>query len=362
MNVRFTLVCLVAASISANSAAVDVPSTLALLKSSYESNLLAIVRSDATAECMAIYGKKLDSLAETLQNAGDLDGVVAMRAEKKRLDEEKKVPAESSPDINSAIAKARAEYQQSATKAETDKNRGILALADNYASNLESLKKQFTQQDKIEEATLVKHEIERLHTSAEVTAAQFVIADLASKQPQATTVQPKAVPVQPAETATLKPAKYMRRIYCKGDSDHGWTKTIQSVSKGDTVTITAKGEWKCIGFDNACGPEGYPGEGTGAFTKSHPVRRYNRHGSYIVQQNETVRYGRNRYLQRKPYGALVCKVGEEGQVKVVGESLSFTVVEEGPIYLDSNVAPGSTARTGCSGSMTVSVDIQKASP
>ncbi|MEI6218126.1 MAG: hypothetical protein WCP86_04450, partial [bacterium] len=251
MQARLIPFLLVSVLVASSSSAADITPAMALLRSSYESNLQATVRYDAAADGMATYSKKLDSMAETLKNAGDLEGVVAIRAEKKRFEEEKKVPTESAPDINPAIAKARAEYQQSVTKGEIDKNKGILALADNYASDLEALKKQLTKEDKIEEATLVKQEIDRLRASAEVTSAQFVIADLASKSPQPN-VQPKKIkpstPASPPAT-TPKPVEYMRRIYCKGGTDHTWTEVVKSIGEGDIVTITAKGKWRCTGLE-----------------------------------------------------------------------------------------------------------------
>ena len=94
----------------------------------------------------------------------------------------------------------------------------------------------------------------------------------------------------------------------------------------------------------------------------HSVRRYTGHGSYLAKETQAVRYGYNRHIQRKPYGALVCKVGDTGQAKFVGDSLCFTNREEGPLYMDANVADGDGAREGCSGSMSVTIAIQKAAP
>lgn len=294
---------------------------------------------------MARYGKKLDSIADAFKKDGNLDGVVAVRNEIKRCDTEKTVPAESAQDVLTSIVKARAEYHQFAAKAEIDKNRKILALADNYSTSLDALKKQLTQQDKIDEATEVKQEIERLRASAEVTSAQFTIADLASKAPKAPaavkSTTPAPAPWTPSSARTPKPAKMRRTVACRGINGE-WAKTAMSVKAGDTVTITAKGSWKCTGYSKPCGPDGY--EGT-ELSLSYSSSGYSSN------------YAWGRHLPQEPYGSVVCKIGESGTPQAVGKSVSFTSEEEGVLYLDSNVAPGRYGRQGCSGTMAVDVEV-----
>ena len=345
MNTRLMFLLLFCASAISSTSVKAVSLQMVPLKASYESNLQVVVRSDVTADCIARYSKKLDSIADGFKQEGNLDGVVAVRDEKKRCETEKTVPAESVPNILPAIAKARVEYQQSTARAEIDKNRKILALADGYANSLEALKKQLTQQDKIEEATEVKQEIERLRASAEVTSAQFTLADLASKAPPPPTASVKSSIPAPAAWAPSsahapKPAKLHRTVACRGING-AWAKTTMSIKAGDTVTITAKGAWKCTGNSKTCGPDGY--EGTEISS------------SYSSGYSSGYAWGR--HLPSEPYGALVCKIGEEGTAMLVGKSLSFTSTEDGVLYLDSNVAPSGYARGGCSGTMAVDVEV-----
>ena len=344
MNIRFVLV-LCACSLHAvcsNSAAGN--TAMAAFKTSYTSNLAAIVSSSTSTDGLARYGKSLDGIADALKKDGDLDGVVAVREEKRRFDAEKTVPTESAADVIPAIAKARSDYHQSCAKGDIENSKRILALADSYAANLETLKKQLTQQDKIEEATEVKQEIDRLRSSPEVTSAQFVIADLTAKTAPATTT-PKAKS-DTSPSAPQKSSKTRKAIESKGDSSGEWTRTMLAIKTGDTVTISASGSWKCTGLNHACGPDGYNGRGVGSWVKASGRRR------------QWLSYGWGRYVQDSQYGALVCKVGEDGQVRVVGSTLTFTSTEEGRLFLDANVATGRDARQGCSGSISVEIEVQ----
>ena len=66
MQARLIPFLLVSVLVASSSIAADIPPAMALLRSSYESNLQATVRYDAAADGMATYSKKLDSMAETL--------------------------------------------------------------------------------------------------------------------------------------------------------------------------------------------------------------------------------------------------------------------------------------------------------
>lgn len=92
------------------------------------------------------------------------------------------------------------------------------------------------------------------------------------------------------------------------------------------------------------------------------VRNTHGKGSHVEQRVQEIHYGQNRHLQNEPYGALLCKIGESGEVMVAGTALTFTSEVEGMLYMDSNVAPGKLVRGECSGEIAVTVEVVKKQP
>gem|GEM_PF-6707323 len=329
-------------------AAGEAPVTLDSLKSSYETELKKIQADNSAEMQVKIYEKLLLKHMATYQKAGNLDGVLALQKEKDRLDKEKTV-FDGSAD-SEALAKLVQEHQKEWQQVDLDKSKKIIALAEGwYIANLETLKKQLTQQGKIEEAIQIKNEVDRIRGSAEVTAAQFTLADngveIGATVPVVSSGDTgKSAPVPAVAKQTIKAT---RKISPRGSYEGDWVSTTLTVKKGDEVSIKSSGKWKCGGRDTECGPEGYP--------DSRP--------RYIVKQSgQTMSVSSSVDRKRTSignYGALVYKIGAAGSVKVAGSSDVFISEEEGNIFLDANVAAGRDVRKGSKGELTVEIEVRR---
>jgi hypothetical protein len=82
-------------------------------------------------------------------------------------------------------------YEDCTREADRRRNRGIVNLAGRYAAQLEEVKKERTRRGDIEGALGVKEEIERVRASRIVTAAEFALADAASRDRPSPQARPK---------------------------------------------------------------------------------------------------------------------------------------------------------------------------
>lgn len=165
----------------------------AALKASFESAVSDLDASCATqkADALAAYGKSLDSLALSLRQDGDLDGYLAVEAEKKRFAAEKKVVEDDSAVRHSGVLMLSRKCRASVAKAEQYKNAKSVALLKSYVVQLDAMVKQLVKQDKIEPAKKVQEELKK---------AKFMLADAESKMPAppvAKAPEPASEPKQP---------------------------------------------------------------------------------------------------------------------------------------------------------------------
>jgi hypothetical protein len=164
------------------------PSTdLKTLKSKYEQDL-AVIQADsdkALTNSIQDYGDALKALAQTLQGAGDLDGVLAVKKEVERFEEEKAIPEGAVAADCKALRELQLKWQKMPETISVNKSKKIVPLSRSHIAAIEKVKKQLTMQGKVDDAVEAKNEIERVRTSAEVTAAEFVLTcagiDLAGK-------------------------------------------------------------------------------------------------------------------------------------------------------------------------------------
>ena len=124
------------------------------------------------ADALEAYGKALDGLMAALQQKGDLDGVMAVKQEKKRFEAEKTVDGSNSRSVDVAAAVRR--YQASITRAEQEKALRRIAVLKQTIAQIENLIRQLVMKDRMEDALAAKQEMETM---------RLVLADEESKLP-----------------------------------------------------------------------------------------------------------------------------------------------------------------------------------
>jgi hypothetical protein len=146
------------------------------------------------AEALASYGKALDTLQASLQQKGDLEGLIAVRLEKRRFDAEKTLDeANSQPAV---VITTMEKYRTFVARLERERAmRGIVALKQAIAQ-CEALIKQQVMQGKIDEALATKQALETF---------RFVTADAESKLPPDTPPTPVPKPERKPTPAIAAP-------------------------------------------------------------------------------------------------------------------------------------------------------------
>ncbi len=115
-----------------------------------------------------------------------------------------------------------------------------------------------------------------------------------------------------------------------------WFATGVAVKAGDMVVISASGQWSCGDKRDRCGPEGLPND-----------KRYYK---YYAKSEDDVRQS-----QSIPYGALLAKVGPDGELRAVpAAGLQFKAEAEGEILLDINELSGKERKNNA-GKLDVSI-------
>jgi Lectin C-type domain len=146
------------------------------------------------ADALVSYGKALDSLMAALQQKGDLDGLVAVRNERKRFDAEKTIDEANSHAAVVLITIKK--YRTCVARLERDRAVKGIGTMKQAISQLEALIKQQVMQGKIEEAQAAKEESETI---------KFVVADAESKLPPDESPKPTPRPAPAPSVVTPKP-------------------------------------------------------------------------------------------------------------------------------------------------------------
>jgi len=166
--------------------------TLADYQSVFETEMRKIEtqHQDSRTNTVVAYGKELQSIKESLQKKGDLDGLIAAKKEIARFETEKTVPETDVPNLLKPIAALRKATFENLASADQAKNKNIANLIKRYRSPLEDLKKNLVRQDNLDEAQKVAAEIERI---------SIILADTEDSLPDS------ASPVRPPAVPTAKP-------------------------------------------------------------------------------------------------------------------------------------------------------------
>ncbi|MDP6526564.1 MAG: C-type lectin domain-containing protein [Kiritimatiellia bacterium] len=145
--------------------------SLASCKGLYEKAAARIEQETAATQLAdrARYLGSLDKAITALKKAGDLDGLLAVQAEKVRFEADEPI-AEKEP-LPGFIADGRAKYLERRQATELDSKRKQVLLLEQYIKRLKQLVAELTRADKISEALAVKDEISKV---------EFVRADISS--------------------------------------------------------------------------------------------------------------------------------------------------------------------------------------
>jgi len=210
------------------------------LKVKYEQGLAAIQEdtNKALANSVQGYADALKALGRKLQGAGDLDGMLAVKKESERFEKEKAIPESAVVADCVALKDLQLRWQKMPDAIDVSKSKKIVTLSGSHIAALEELKKQLTMQGQVDEAVEAKNEIERVRTSAEVTAAEFVLTnagiDLAAK----TNAVAKAL--APRRVDQLSSLRSSLVLYYSFDRDEGGKVTDKSGKRSDAVVRGAK--------------------------------------------------------------------------------------------------------------------------
>lgn len=179
------------------------PSSLPPLKKIYEQETQSI-ETDVAGRLEAALGdyeKALVSIEDRCRKSGDLNGLLAVRKEKERLQTEKSVPDKNSSGVPTSVADARASYHRAAADAKVRHATRIRTLSVNYAKHLTALRKQLVIRDKLKQAQVVDGEIKRI---------DLIVALVTTEIPDAAKPDPKPVPRERKPT----PAKLSPEFMC----------------------------------------------------------------------------------------------------------------------------------------------------
>lgn len=194
-----------------------------------------VAKSKIETACFQSYTNSLVALMGQLKQKGDLDGYLQVKAEKERLATEAV--------IESALTNVNRQVVEVVKKAIADRDTKLVSLMKSYVANLEAQLKQLMTADKIEEAKVVKAQIDK---------TKFELADLESKVPQMEPVADKKKALRiPADAKVYGGHHYM---LFQGKISWIDAKAKCEEAGGHLVIITSRQEsefiMKNIGYGN----------------------------------------------------------------------------------------------------------------
>lgn len=153
-------------------------------KDVYDKNMEEILLSRAPQdmELKQEYGKALDTLKAKVQGEGDLEKTKAVMAEIEKFQKDKNVPSVPSESALPEIKKLQTASAKQMADFEMDKARKVITLVTQYDAALDRLQKDFTKAGKIDEATAVQEERNKVKSSDYFVAAGRIIASVQPRE------------------------------------------------------------------------------------------------------------------------------------------------------------------------------------
>jgi hypothetical protein len=138
--------------------AAELPDAAKSLRSAYQKNLTAI-RDQFLARKIVAMSQCTNAVAlaaETCQKGGDLDGLLALAEERKRMAVAGVVPETDAPNMHPAVARIRAAYRTAVAAARRDCDAAEDSLVTRHIQDLDAMKRNLTIQGKMEDAIAVR--------------------------------------------------------------------------------------------------------------------------------------------------------------------------------------------------------------
>ena len=114
------------------------------------------------AEGDKAYAAAVGGVVASTRKAGDLEGLLAARAEKERFEEEHKVPEADSASLHTALVQARLQHRKAVGESGRIRDKESQELLSMYATRLEALKKEHVLANQIQDALAVKTELDKI--------------------------------------------------------------------------------------------------------------------------------------------------------------------------------------------------------
>ena len=171
---------------------------LADLRIAYQRQLGSIVTDEMKlgASAREAYAAWLQRVQGDLTRAGDLDGLLAVKAEAERLARDGHVPAESDPALGPMVERGRTAYRKALEGGKAETSRRVVVLHEAYAKRLSDLVAAYTRAGRIDDALTTREEMSRADASRVYTDAQQVLAE-ASTIEQAAVEEPAVDMTEP---------------------------------------------------------------------------------------------------------------------------------------------------------------------
>jgi hypothetical protein len=197
-------------------------------------------------DAVVSYGKDLDGLMAALQQKGDLDGVMAVRAEKKRFAAEKSVDESNSQDAN--VIAAVKKYRAAVSMAERERVGRRVVLLRQATAQIDALIKQLVKQGKIEDALAAKKDMQTMRSVLAEEESKLpppkVAATTAANPPSDTAAKPKVGAAKPKAEAASKKTAFGNHYYQRIDQNLSWHDAKEACKNmgGQLVVITSAKE------------------------------------------------------------------------------------------------------------------------
>lgn len=150
-------------------------------KDVYDKSLEEIVlgHGPKLQELQQQYAKSLEVVKARVQGGGDLEKTKAVMGEIERFQKDKNIPLDSAlPELK----KLQNVFLKQLTDLEQDKARRVSTLVTQYDTVLEKLQKELTKAGKIDEATVIQGERDKVKSSDYTVAANRVTATVSGKE------------------------------------------------------------------------------------------------------------------------------------------------------------------------------------
>lgn len=171
--IRFVIMVLLVYSVNLATA-----TDLVSLKSEYDVSKQKIdsVYAAEFKSSLLVYSNALTASEAQLKNGGNLEGLIAVRKEKERFAATGEIPKTSSSDMPQSIAKTQLEQLTRTQQAQKVRDKNLSIVIRQYLSRLDTLKKQLTSRDKIDDALQVQAEIKSMEAILAVLSGEQEIA------------------------------------------------------------------------------------------------------------------------------------------------------------------------------------------